>query len=56
VAPDETHIGLHIMKERAHRIGAIVNIAGIPGAGTRVTLTLPMAAKRPDGAALGQTA
>ncbi len=40
-APDETHVGLRIMRERAERIGASVEIASAPGAGTCVVLTLP---------------
>lgn len=38
---DETHVGLHIMRERAARIGATVAVQAEPGQGTRVTLTLP---------------
>lgn len=43
-APDaaEAHIGLRIMRERAQRIGAQVEVRSQPGAGTTVTLTLPM--------------
>lgn len=40
-APDETHVGLRIMRERAQRIGATVEVASVPGAGTCVVLTLP---------------
>lgn len=40
-APDETHVGLRIMRERAAGIGAALEIASAPGAGTCVTLTLP---------------
>jgi two-component system nitrate/nitrite sensor histidine kinase NarX len=39
--PDETHVGLRIMRERAERIGARVAVAAAPGGGTRVTLVLP---------------
>lgn len=39
--PDETHVGLRIMRERAARIGASVHIDTQPGHGTRVALTLP---------------
>jgi len=39
--PDETHVGLRIMRERAQRIGASVEVASVPGAGTCVVLTLP---------------
>lgn len=41
LAPDETHVGLRIMRERAAGIGAALDIASMPGAGTSVTLTLP---------------
>jgi two-component system nitrate/nitrite sensor histidine kinase NarX len=40
-APDETHVGLRIMRERAHRIGATVEVDSVPGSGTCVVLTLP---------------
>ena len=40
-APDETHVGLRIMRERAQRIGATVELASVPGSGTCVVLTLP---------------
>jgi len=40
-ADGESHVGLNIMKERAHRIGATLRIDSTPGAGTRVTLALP---------------
>ena len=38
---DETHVGLRIMRERAQRIGATVEVASVPGSGTCVVLTLP---------------
>lgn len=38
---DETHVGLRIMRERALRIGATVEVASVPGSGTCVVLTLP---------------
>jgi two-component system nitrate/nitrite sensor histidine kinase NarX len=41
VAPDQTHVGLRIMRERAQRIGATVDISSVPGSGTCVVLTLP---------------
>ena len=41
VANDETHVGLRIMRERAQRIGATVEVASVPGSGTCVVLTLP---------------
>ena len=40
-APDETHVGLRIMKERAARIGAEVTVDSVPGSGTCVVLTVP---------------
>ncbi len=39
--PDETHVGLRIMNERASAIGATVQVRSEAGAGTCVTLTLP---------------
>jgi len=42
-APDETHVGLRIMRERAARIGATVEVDSTPGRGTRVVLSLPAA-------------
>ena len=39
--PDETHVGLRIMRERAQNIGATVEVASVPGSGTCVILTLP---------------
>ncbi len=38
---DETHVGLRIMRERAERIGATVEVASVAGSGTCVVLTLP---------------
>jgi two-component system nitrate/nitrite sensor histidine kinase NarX len=38
---DETHVGLRIMRERAERVGATVEVASVPGSGTCVVLTLP---------------
>jgi two-component system, NarL family, nitrate/nitrite sensor histidine kinase NarX len=40
-APDETHVGLRIMAERAERLGAHLEVIGTPGRGTSVVLTLP---------------
>jgi len=42
-APDQTHVGLGIMRERAGRIGATVEVCSVPGSGTAVVLTLPEA-------------
>ena len=38
--PDDTHVGLHIMRERAERIGAKVTVDSAPGAGAEVRITL----------------
>ncbi|MBL8305055.1 MAG: type IV pili methyl-accepting chemotaxis transducer N-terminal domain-containing protein [Rubrivivax sp.] len=46
-AADETHVGLRIMRERAARIGAAVDVASRPGDGTRVVLTLPVRQAEP---------
>ena len=40
-APDETHVGLRIMAERAERMGAQFEVLSMPGRGTSVVLTLP---------------
>ncbi|MDH4234498.1 MAG: type IV pili methyl-accepting chemotaxis transducer N-terminal domain-containing protein [Gallionella sp.] len=37
----DTHVGLSIMRERAHRIGAELVLESNPGQGTRVSLVLP---------------
>ena len=37
---DDTHVGLHIMRERAERIGAQVQIQSAPGSGTEVRIAL----------------
>lgn len=37
----DTHVGLSIMRERAHRIGAELALESKPGQGTRVRLVLP---------------
>ncbi|MDO9460795.1 MAG: histidine kinase, partial [Alphaproteobacteria bacterium] len=39
--PDETHVGLRIMRERAQRIGAALDVMSTPGRGSSVVLTLP---------------
>ncbi|MCB2071010.1 MAG: histidine kinase, partial [Ottowia sp.] len=41
LAMDETHVGSKIMRERAERIGATVEVRSEPGHGTAVTLSLP---------------
>ena len=40
-APDDSHVGLRIMKERAAKVGAAVQLDSRPGAGTCVRVTLP---------------
>jgi PAS domain S-box-containing protein len=39
---DRTSIGLLGMKERAHALGGECSIEGVPGKGTRVTLSIPL--------------
>ena len=39
-APDETHVGLQIMRERAERIGAHIDIHSQPNQGTEVRIEL----------------
>lgn len=39
---NETHVGLHIMAERAERIGATLEVFSTPNHGTSVILTLPV--------------
>jgi two-component system nitrate/nitrite sensor histidine kinase NarX len=43
---DDAHVGLHIMRERAARIGAQLEVASRPGAGTTVRLRLGQAQRR----------
>lgn len=44
VAPDSMHVGLGIMRERAQRIGAHIDVNSAPGGGgTRVRIELPAA-------------
>ena len=40
-AHDETHVGMKIMRERAERIGALVELQSAFGQGTSLTLILP---------------
>jgi two-component system nitrate/nitrite sensor histidine kinase NarX len=40
--PNESHVGLRIMAERAERIGATLEILSLQGRGTSVVLTLPV--------------
>lgn len=37
----DSHVGLHIMRERAHRIGAELTFESIPANGTHICLILP---------------
>ena len=41
VPPDSLHVGLGIMRERAQRVGAVVQVQSTPGQGTRVCIELP---------------
>jgi len=41
-APDPTHVGLEIMRERAENLRGTLEIATAPWRGTRVTLTVPL--------------
>jgi two-component system nitrate/nitrite sensor histidine kinase NarX len=45
--PDETHVGLRIMTERADKLGARFEVLSTPGRGTSIVLTLPAAARSP---------
>jgi two-component system nitrate/nitrite sensor histidine kinase NarX len=45
-AMDETHVGLHIMRERAQRIHAALDVRSRPGAGTTVVLRLAQEQRR----------
>ena len=40
--PSDLHVGLRIMRERAHRIGGELQVTSTPGKGTEVLLTLPV--------------
>ncbi|MBC7684863.1 MAG: type IV pili methyl-accepting chemotaxis transducer N-terminal domain-containing protein [Bdellovibrionales bacterium] len=42
----DEHVGIHIMRERAHRIDAVLAVTSAPGSGTCVMLTLPQAQRR----------
>jgi two-component system nitrate/nitrite sensor histidine kinase NarX len=39
-AHDESHVGLRIMRERAAKVGAAVQLQSQPGVGTRVRISL----------------
>ncbi len=58
LAPDETHVGLRIMRERAGQIGASVEVISARGRGTSVILQLPpgpATASPPSGVPAPQT-
>lgn len=40
-APDDSHVGLRIMRERAAKVGAAVALESQPGSGTLVRISLP---------------
>ncbi|MFO1465679.1 MAG: type IV pili methyl-accepting chemotaxis transducer N-terminal domain-containing protein [Steroidobacteraceae bacterium] len=42
---EENHVGLRIMRERAHRLGAALEVISTPGQGTTVVLQLPARAE-----------
>ncbi len=46
----DMHVGLRIMRERAHRIGGCLSVRSRPGAGTEVALELPRARERAQAA------
>lgn len=64
VPPDSLHVGLGIMRERAQRVGAVVQVDSASGRGTRVCIELPTTphdppaegAQHPSGAAPGAPA
>ena len=47
VPPDSVHVGLGIMRERAQRIGAVVQVHSQAGQGTRVCIELPSSPRPP---------
>jgi two-component system nitrate/nitrite sensor histidine kinase NarX len=48
VPPDSLHVGLGIMRERAQRISAVVQVHSQPGQGTRVCIELPSTPRTPS--------
>jgi two-component system, NarL family, nitrate/nitrite sensor histidine kinase NarX len=42
----EAHVGFHIMRERAARLGAQLNLSSEPGKGARVHLLLPVSERQ----------
>ena len=43
---DERHVGFHIMRERAERLSATLQMTGSPRRGARVELVLPTHARQ----------
>ncbi|QGZ53708.1 type IV pili methyl-accepting chemotaxis transducer N-terminal domain-containing protein [Paraburkholderia acidiphila] len=41
----ESHVGFHIMRERARRLAAVLTLESAPGRGSRVELVLPAASR-----------
>ncbi|MEX3825125.1 sensor histidine kinase, partial [Paraburkholderia sp. BR14262] len=41
----ESHVGFHIMHERARRLAAVLTLQSAPGRGARVELVLPAASR-----------
>lgn len=50
-----SHVGIGIMRERAHRIGARLDIDAAPGRGTCVTLVLPQGEREGNDNGFGDT-
>ena len=46
----DRHVGLAIMRERAHRIGAALDVRSAQGEGTQVILSLPVAVPQEEAA------
>jgi two-component system, NarL family, nitrate/nitrite sensor histidine kinase NarX len=42
----DSHVGIHIMRERAQRIHAALDVTSAPGKGTTVSLQLPHEQRR----------
>ncbi|MEK9804547.1 MAG: ATP-binding protein, partial [Curvibacter sp.] len=53
---DDSHVGLRIMRERAERIDARIEVFSTPGSGTSMVLTLPAQAATSQPAALAHAA
>ena len=50
-APSSEHFGLQIMRERAQRIGAALDVRSQPGGGTEISVFVPRVGRRPAAAA-----